>query len=248
MIEQPFTRPTPRALAGPRTHGRVLALLLGYPERGRVLDLPAGTGALSLQLRAAGFEVTAGDILPELFAAPGVDCRRVDMEQPLPYPDGELDWVVCVEGIEHLEGPGGFLRECARVLRPGGRLLVTTPNVLNLPSRVRALLTGFPSLVRPVAEGEPDPAHDHISPLPYYQLRGLLLRAGFRLERVTTDGWRRSALAFLPWYPLLALCTGRRLATEARKHPGPDYQEIRRHLLCLDLLLGRTLIVVARAG
>jgi 2-polyprenyl-3-methyl-5-hydroxy-6-metoxy-1,4-benzoquinol methylase len=234
------------ALAGPRTHGRVVELLTASPQCGRVLDLPAGTGALAVRLQAAGFEVEPADIDPEMFVAPGLTCRRADMEQPLPYAEAEFDWVVSVEGVEHLESPGAFIRECARVLRPGGRLLMTTPNVLNLPSRLRILLAGFPALMRPVCETEPDPAHDHISPLPYYQLRGLLRRAGFELLTATTDWRRRTSIPLMAAYPLIWLCTHHQLRRMQREHPDADYREIARHLLSLDLLMGRTLIVVAR--
>jgi len=233
-------------LAGPHTHARVAELLGAYPGRGRVLDCPAGAGALSLRLQQAGFAVEAADINPTAFAAPGIHCEFADMEEPLPYPDGAFSWVVSVEGVEHLEAPGRFLREARRILEPGGRLLVTTPNTLNLPSRLRCFLTGFPSLMRPPAEPKPEPAHDHVTPLPYPQLRGLLRRAGFEVERATTDRARRGAYALAGLYPLLWLCTRRLLAGVARKHPGPDYRAIGDHLLSWDLLLGRTLIVIAR--
>lgn len=240
-------RATLVALAGPRTHRRVIELMTAGPARGRVLDIPTGTGALAVQLHARGFEVQPADIDPGMFAAaPTLTCRYADMDRPLDFPDESFDWVACVEGVEHLEAPGHFLRECARVLAPGGRLVVTTPNTLNLPSRLRALLTGFPSLMRPIMEPDPEPAHDHVTPLPYPQLRGLLRRSGLVLEQVTTDCHRRGAWPLLLGYPLVAIATSRLLARLARKHPGPDYAQIRRHLLSLDLLLGRTLITVAR--
>ena len=61
---------------------------------------------------------------------PGVDIR-VDLRRPLPIPDGIASVILCEHFLEHLRYPGqatGFLRECKRVLQPGGRLLLSVPD------------------------------------------------------------------------------------------------------------------------
>ncbi len=58
-----------------------------------------------------------------------LDVVRADL-QALPLPDAAVDVVVTLQVIEHLADQPGFLRECARVLRPGGRLHCSTPNRL----------------------------------------------------------------------------------------------------------------------
>src|SRR5262249_59989284 len=64
--------------------------------------------------------------------------------------DGAFDAVVSLEGIEHLLSPARCLAEFCRVLRPGGRLVLTTPNVNNLQSRWHYLVAGRFSGFRPL--------------------------------------------------------------------------------------------------
>jgi SAM-dependent methyltransferase len=65
----------------------------------------------------------------------------VDLDaQRVPLPDGEADVVVAVETIEHLESPRAFMRELVRLTRPGGWVVVTTPNQLSLLSKLTLIL------------------------------------------------------------------------------------------------------------
>jgi len=80
------------------------------------------------RLRATGYEVQAVDVQPLLKVA-GVPFTRADMNAPLPFADDGFDAVACIDGIEHLERPFDFVRECRRILRPGGVLLLSTPNI-----------------------------------------------------------------------------------------------------------------------
>jgi SAM-dependent methyltransferase len=68
----------------------------------------------------------------------------------LPYLDGRFSLVTCIETIESLEQIRPILREIFRVLEPGGLTVVSTPNILNLPSRLRYLMTGFFSGFHPL--------------------------------------------------------------------------------------------------
>jgi len=97
-----------------------------------VLDLGCGTGRHSLWLSAAGAMVTAVDfsegMLAEARRKPGADAIqfvRHDLHLPLPFAAGQFDLVVSGLVLEHLRELGGFFAEAHRVLRPGGRAVVS---------------------------------------------------------------------------------------------------------------------------
>ena len=160
----------------------VLAVADALP-RGRALDVPCGPGLASEALRRLGFQVTAADLDEQAFAASsGIAFERLDLDLPLPFADASFELVHCGDGIEHLENPMRALRELARVLAPGGTLVLTTPNYASLERRLRFLLSG--SLARPLARrGARSDAgpHGHVSPLPLTQLAWMAERAGLAL-------------------------------------------------------------------
>jgi len=59
---------------------------------------------------------------------------EAQLDAPIPLPDAVADLVTCVETIEHLENPRALMRELTRLAKPGGWLIVTTPNQLSLLS------------------------------------------------------------------------------------------------------------------
>ncbi len=164
--------------------------------RGRVLDAPAGRGALAHELATLGFQVTAAD-LGGPSDGKGYERKIADLNRPLPFEDGAFDAVACVEGIEHLERPVDALREFRRVLKPGGTLVLTTPNVLHLGSRGRMLLTGlWTSAPRPFDATQDPTGFEHIMLLTYPMLEYFIRRAGFRIEQLETNRLVRGSL---PW-------------------------------------------------
>lgn len=226
--------------ASPQTHAKVLSWF-GQWRRGRVFDCPAGAGALAHELAAMGFVVVAGD----LDRRPGreVGARRLcaDLSRRLPFADASFDYVACVEGIEHLERPVDALREMRRVLRPGGRLVLTTPNVLHLASRVRMLLTGFwSSAPRPFDPAEAPTGLEHIMLLTQPMLAYFLERAGFAIEDLTTSRMVRSSI---PWAWLgVPVGVATRLALRR-----PTHRATAGALLSRELLFGHALLFNCRA-
>ncbi len=106
----------------------LLGPLLAGLSRGRVLDAACGTGAVSAQLLSLGHDVVGVDLSERMLAraraaVPGVRFERGDLAS-LPLPDGDVDHVVCSLALSHVEDLRPFFAEAARVMRPGGHLVV----------------------------------------------------------------------------------------------------------------------------
>jgi SAM-dependent methyltransferase len=112
--------------------GRVVEPLLAAASVGvgtRVLDLATGPGWVAAQAAERGASVVGVDVAEAMIARarrahPTLDFRRADAHE-LPFADGSFDTVVGNFAIMHLGRPERAIAECARVLRPGGRLALT---------------------------------------------------------------------------------------------------------------------------
>ena len=132
----------------------------------RVLDLGCHDGDLSALLRDQGNDVTGVD-LPRMVDVArrrhGLDAMAHDLNQPLPFEAASFDLVVAVSVLDDIADDLGFLRECRRVLVPGGELIVVVPNEVSLYRRIQTLLgrssrewaapTGYHSLNRYTLRG-----------------------------------------------------------------------------------------------
>lgn len=102
--------------------------------RRRLLDIGCGNGAYLLQMRALGWEVAGIDIDEQAIAA----CRARGLPvflgtlEECRFPDESFDVVTMNHVIEHVPDPLRLLRECRRVLSPGGYLALVTPNLESL--------------------------------------------------------------------------------------------------------------------
>jgi SAM-dependent methyltransferase len=108
---------------------------------GTLLDVGCGSGALWDAVgdhfdRYLGVDVVRYDGFPDrgTFLEADLEAGRV------PWPDASADVVAAVETIEHLENPRAFVRELTRLARPGGLVVVTTPNQLSLSSKLTLVL------------------------------------------------------------------------------------------------------------
>ena len=158
--------------------------------------------------RTAADHVLATDIGADGFEAAEVPFRALDLNERLPFPTDAFDLVYAIEVFEHLHRPYDVLRECHRILKPGGFLVVSTPNLLHLQSRMRFLLTGFYDLYQPPSA---DPANagrlcGHIMPLHLAYYAYGLRRVGFSEVHYAHDKRKgTSTLLSILFYPLLAL-------------------------------------------
>jgi SAM-dependent methyltransferase len=204
---------TIRPISHQSTNDFVFSLVQPHLERGaRILDAGAGEGFFSKKmgdyLEAQGKsldQLAACDLFPQAFRYTGIVCEGVSLDGRFPYDDASFDIVCSLEVIEHIEDQFHFTRELYRILKPGGLAIISTPNVLNINSRLRTLRSGFPVLFDPLPLSTNDPVHTsgHINPVSYYYLSYMLSRAGFRTIAPYYDRAKNSARALLAlsgWY------------------------------------------------
>jgi SAM-dependent methyltransferase len=113
----------------------------------RVLDLGCGAGRFVAALRDAGadpvgVELAEGALERARRNVPGAELHALDAGGAIPLEDASVDLVWCSEVLEHVPDTAGLLSEVRRVLRTGGRLLVTTPSH-DLPRRALIALARF---------------------------------------------------------------------------------------------------------
>lgn len=158
-----------RIHALPGLHDFVATKIREYFTPGiSVLDMAAGSGAMSLRLRDMGYFVTATDIVVDNFklheSIPFIVANLNDLFSQK-YQQ-KFDAIVAVEIIEHLENPRNFIRECANLLKPKGRLILTTPNIDSPTSKALFARSGTF-----IWHGDVEYRSDgHITPLTQWQL------------------------------------------------------------------------------
>lgn len=143
----------------------------------RVLDIGCATGALLAHLRERGWDTHGVEISPSAEyarAERGLDVLSLPLEENN-FPPDTFDLLLASHLIEHLNAPASFVREAYRILRPGGRLMVTTPNIGGFQARL------FKSRWRSAI-------FDHLYLFSARTLQSLLSGAGFTIEGVYTWG------------------------------------------------------------
>src|ERR1051325_10286005 len=152
----------------------------------RALDLSCGGGDTARMLSAHGFKTFATEFRAPPFLGDSIQrIGGVDLNQNLPFKEESFDGVDLIEVIEHVEHQAQLIREMARVVKRGGVIVISTPNVMNVFSRVRFLFTGF-------LRGRSRPLHYTFTPalahniylISFYDLYYLLFHAGCEVEEL----------------------------------------------------------------
>jgi 2-polyprenyl-3-methyl-5-hydroxy-6-metoxy-1,4-benzoquinol methylase len=218
---------------------------LRLPAAARVLDAPCGDGSLTATLRADGYDAQGADIASAGATLLGGAYRDADLNGPLPFSDESFDAALSIEGIEHLTNRFGYLRELHRVLKPRGRLILTTPNIVGLRSRVRFFGSGFYHRDgTPLRESAPSPFH-HIGLGTFPELRYALHTTGFRLTAVRHTHIKPVSVLYAwlaPWMWLYTAIAFRKEKDAAQRRAN---REIRAALFSRSVLFGENLLLLA---
>lgn len=178
-------------------HKKVLKMFSQY-RFDRILDVGCGDGYFTILLKEAckandvyGIEISEKGV--KLAKEKGIKCYHLDVdEENFPFEDNYFDAVTALELIEHLFDPDHFLDEVYRVLKPGGLLFLSTPNLASIHNRI-ALLLGYQpfnvmvSLNKSVGHlglSAGGAAPDHIRFFTLRSLKELLMIHGFEILAV----------------------------------------------------------------
>jgi SAM-dependent methyltransferase len=147
------------------------AALERIPKSAKILDVGAGEGAIVERYRGRGFDIVGVD---SAYESPLV--KRADILS-LPFDSGTFDAALCLDVLEHLDllDQPRALGEIARVLKHGGALLLSVPNLAHLHSRIRFLFSG--KLTRTSAVDR------HPGDRPLVEYLELLKTSGFEVTR-----------------------------------------------------------------
>lgn len=160
-----------------------------------VLDVGCGGGLLSEALAREGARVTALDLAPELIkvaklhgleSGVAVDYRLQSVESLAAEQPHTFEVVTCMEMLEHVPDPGAVIDACARLLKPGGRLFLSTLN--RTPAAFALAIVGAEYLARLLPKG----THQYRDFIRPSELGTWLRGAGLQLEDV-------SGLMYEPW-------------------------------------------------
>lgn len=166
------------------------------PLRGaQVLDVGCGGGLLSEALAGEGAQVTGIDLAEELIRVARlhrlesgleIDYQLKAVEALAAERPGSFDVITCMEMLEHVPDPAAILQACARLLKPGGRLFVSTLN--RTPAAFALAIVGAEYVVRLLPRGT-HRYEDFIRPS---ELAAWMREAGLQAEDVT-------GMAYEPW-------------------------------------------------
>ena len=164
-----------------------------------VLDVGCGGGLLSEALAKAGARVTAIDLAPNLLKVARlhglesgikVDYREMPVEALAEQAPAWFDAITCMEMLEHVPEPASIIEACAKLLKPGGRLFLSTLN--RTPAAFALAIVGAEYVARVLPKG----THQYRDFIKPSELAKWLREAGLELEDVSGlmyEPWRNSA-------------------------------------------------------
>lgn len=191
--------------------------LPGYP-RLSILDISCGDAVILEHLMRDGCHVEGTHYCDDDYIRSkdrvipsGITLHTgIDLSQPLPFPDDAYDVVLITEVIEHLDAHIGLVHELGRILKPGGHLVLSTPNLHRLSSRWQFFWTGCHGICQrrtgwDIPRDRLYAYHIHIPDLPL--LHTLIHQAGLRVKGLHFTRVEPQQFFWMLFYPLIYLAT-----------------------------------------
>jgi SAM-dependent methyltransferase len=224
----------------------------------RILDVGCGRGFFLGQMaaiyRERGWPIEGNllgvDIDLADYQANDVPAQQIDVNQKLPFADATYDVVLAIEVFEHTRAPYLLMQDIARLLAPGGRILLSVPNVMHALSRLSFLASGH-YYMYPTPSSRMENAGrlcGHVSPLPLQYWHYGLRTAGFTNITCHIDRVKKgAALAALLLWPVTALGAAlyRRRLNRYDAALAEEVTDVLPQVNSFQVLTGRSLILSA---
>ena len=227
------------------THETVLEMV-GTSTQKTIVDIPAGSGAFVQRLKDHGFKNIKALDIENILEIEHEDFVEADMTKTLPLSENSCDTLVCIDGIEHISRQFDFVSEAHRILKPGGEIIISTPNISSLRSRWRWFTSGHHHKCKaPLDENHPNPLH-HIGMISYPELRYILHTNGFKINEVKTNRAKPVSFLYALFLPLIYFSTWYVYAKTGKKEGTREINNsVFKSMFSAAVLFGETLIVKA---
>ena len=227
------------------THERVFCLIK-KDTNSKIVDMPSGSGAFVLRLKDNGFNNIVAIDIENILEIDHDNFLTGDMTKDIPLEDNSVDVLTCIDGIEHISQQYQFVKEVNRILKTGGELIISTPNISSLRSRWRWLMTGHHNKCKtPLDENNPNPLH-HIGMISFPEIRYLLHTNGFRIKKVIENRIKLISWLYVVFVPFSFLITSFVYYNSGKKKgTSAINKEVKKKMYSRAVLFGETLIVKA---
>lgn len=220
----------------------------------KVVDLSAGSGYIAGLFQKAGAGVSLFDLFPNQNKFCEIACLPIDLQKRFPIDDSAFDIAICAETIEHLPNQYFFFAETARILRPGGTLILTTPNSSSLRSRFSQFLMESEHYSNPAPNeldaftkwpGSNDGYFSKLFISGLLRLRTLAALSGLRIRKVHKTRGSSTSWLLMVFYPWIYYFSSRNLRRQKRNDSQNVniYKEIFALNTSTDVLTSKHLIV-----
>lgn len=244
----------------PHTRENAVAFFRQYTKENpqlkgkKVVDLSAGSGYIANLFHDAGADVSLYDLFPNQNKYSNLKCQQIDLQKAFPLADASVDLAICAETIEHLPNQHFFFSETSRILKPGGTLILTTPNSSSLRSRFSQFLMESEHYSNPAPNeldaftkwpGSNDGYFSKLFISGLLRLRTLAALNGLRIKQVHPTRRSTTSYLLLIFYPWIAYFSSKNYRRQVKTDATNElvYREIRELNTSVAVLTGKHLIV-----
>ncbi|MBE9527639.1 MAG: class I SAM-dependent methyltransferase [Proteobacteria bacterium] len=229
-----------------RIHKKIMEIA-GKETPGKILDVPCGSGVLLKYFQEKGFDAYGADIDPSRFQLDSAKFQKADLNNRIDYEDDTFDYCLCIEGIEHAFNPYNVVSELSRVLKPGGTLYLSTPNVCRLKNRFHYFFTGISDILEPAPLPVERPHNFmlHVSSIPLPQLDYFCRSHNLEIEEIFVAQYHSGKLFTRLLKPLLRRMVYKAYKGCRDKEADKVSSRLARFMLSDEILNGEMLIVKA---